>query len=299
MKIAIDLNDVIRNFTGKFEELYSKNINNEFDISFTIEDSDGDFSKIFPFESKDDYNRFVYEDYPLELFGNAPIVNKTLIPNFNIWINNLMNNGCEKTPEVFFVCPNEHYLSIQSTCFFLSKFMRLRKVIFTTSSKETWDSCDILITANPILIKNKPNNKKLIKINTDYNQNYTNYDFNFDRLNEFIEYTTNVNVSDLRDKCIDDIRRNFSCVRDIQIMIGSYTIDEYKTVEEERKSNGEKLNFEKIKYKNNDTILEIRFYLNENDVLIKEDLSKISKFIKEWFKSEIDIRKRLRKIVFK
>ena len=43
---------------------------------------------------------------------------------------------------------------------------------------DIWDRCDVLITANPELIDNKPEGKKVIKIRTEYNtENKADYDY--------------------------------------------------------------------------------------------------------------------------
>ena len=71
-------------------------------------------------------------------------------------------------------------LSIQSTLSFLARFgIRLREIHFPTDSLTMWDKCDIMITANPKLIQNKPEDKVCIKINAPYNKETKGtYEFN-------------------------------------------------------------------------------------------------------------------------
>ncbi|MCK9543241.1 MAG: hypothetical protein M0R03_14565 [Novosphingobium sp.] len=299
MRIAIDLNDVIRNFTGRIEEIYCKYINENFNIYDVLEESDGDFRKILPFKTKIDYFKFLYEDYPLEIFGNATFKNKRLVGELNMWLSNLENEETKKPVEVIIVCPNEQHLSIQATCFFLSKFIRVRKVLFPTNSKEVWDSCDVLITANPTLIKTKPKTKKLIKIQTEYNKKYTDIDYSFKNLNDFIEYTVEKSVIELRDRCVDALKKEFSSLKYMELKIGSFTDEQYKELEEKRKNDGKELKYKKEKLLIGDTILEIRFYLQYNDVLTTEDIKNIKKFVKNWYKNELAFRNKIRKMIFK
>jgi hypothetical protein len=60
-----------------------------------------------------------------------------------------------------------------ATLFFLSKFGCLVENIRFYSEqtkKNMWDTIDILLTANPELLLNVPENKKVIKYQTSYNQ---------------------------------------------------------------------------------------------------------------------------------
>ena len=57
-----------------------------------------------------------------------------------------------------------------------------------------WDKCDILITANPNLIKNKPEEKIAIKINMPYNVDVEckySYDSIIDMINDENEIIIN------------------------------------------------------------------------------------------------------------
>jgi hypothetical protein len=61
-----------------------------------------------------------------------------------------------------------------ATLFFLSKFgCEIERVIFfnTYTVDSMWNDIDILLTANPNLLLNHPKDKKLIKYETEYNEN--------------------------------------------------------------------------------------------------------------------------------
>ena len=59
-----------------------------------------------------------------------------------------------------------------------------------------WDKCDILITANPNLIQNKPENKTVIKIKAPYNKNVKG-DFEYDNFTSLIREDGNKTLNAL------------------------------------------------------------------------------------------------------
>jgi hypothetical protein len=61
-----------------------------------------------------------------------------------------------------------------STLFFLSKFgCQVERVVFYSkiTIDKIWNEFDVLLTANPDLLLNHPQDKKVIKFETVYNQN--------------------------------------------------------------------------------------------------------------------------------
>ena len=181
MKIAIDLNDVIRDFSRNFIKYYKKGINhsiNEEEIEFYT----NDMQLLLNFDSDEHYKRFVYEDYSYELFGKCPAVDKNLPRDLNKWVENEFEED-----EIIFVSPMEYNLTIQSTFAFLSKIgSRVREVYFPVDSSTVWDKCDVLITANPRFFKNKKEGKKIVKITKEYNKEF-NGDLEYDSLNSLIK----------------------------------------------------------------------------------------------------------------
>lgn len=189
MKLAIDLNDVIRDYSRNFVKHFKRGINSSFNEE-GIDFFTNDMQILLPFTSDEQYRRFVYEDYPFELYGKCPAVDKNLPRDLNEWIEfDLLDEDIE----VMFVSPMECDLTIQSTYSFLAKIgSRVREVYFPIDSSTIWDKCDVLITANPRFFDNKKDNKTIIKINKDYNKEYTaelSYDSLYDiiRDNDFIE----------------------------------------------------------------------------------------------------------------
>lgn len=171
MKIAVDINDVLRDFTRQFKICYIKGI----DPTFEIEDENitsFNYDEIFPFKDMGEYKMFRYVDYAYELYGRAEAMDKMLPYRFNDWTQRtLMNLDRDKVPEVMLVAPFETGKSIQATHAFLSKISSsVREIYFPLDSSTIWDRCDILITANPNLIENVHEGKIVIKIEMPYNK---------------------------------------------------------------------------------------------------------------------------------
>lgn len=183
MKLAIDLNDVIRDYSRNFVKYFKKGINhafNEDDVEFYT----NDMQTLLPFSSDEQYRRFVYEDYPFELYGKCPIVDKNLARDLNEWLEFTLS---DEDIDVMFVSPMECDLTIQSTYAFLAKIgSRVREVYFPIDSSTVWDKCDVLITANPRFFANKKDDKKIIKINKEYNKECIGF-FEYNSLDEVIK----------------------------------------------------------------------------------------------------------------
>ena len=167
MKIAIDLNDVVRDYSRNFVKYYKKGINGSFSED-EVDFYTNDMQILLPFTSDEQYRRFVYEDYPFELYGKCPATEKNLPRDLNEWVEfDLLDEDIE----VMFVSPMECDLTIQSTYSFLAKIgSRVREVYFPIDSSTVWDKCDVLITANPRFFNNKKEGKISVKINKDYNK---------------------------------------------------------------------------------------------------------------------------------
>jgi hypothetical protein len=187
IRLAIDINDTYRGLTKQFALQYYK-INpsvNPDNLEYTEED----FYSPFPFNSRTEFNRFRLEDYHYEIYAMAKTVERNTQAFFNIWLNKLSEydyvygyNGFDLS----FICPDEHNLAIQSTLFFLSKTAsRVRTIKFPLSTAETYESADVVLSANPVLLKAAPEGKITVKITTDYNKS-VKADYTYSSLNEFI-----------------------------------------------------------------------------------------------------------------
>ncbi len=195
MKIAIDLNDVVRDFSNNFIRYYIEGYNHEFDLD-DFEFWSPYLNQVFPFQSDAAYTNFVYNDFAFELFGKCDVCSRNLESELNDWSEKTVKGIESDEPiELMFVSTMEYGNSIGNTLFFLSKIgTKVRDYYFPADSKTIWDRCDVLITANPYLIEIKPEGKKVIKINTEYNKE-TEADYSFNSLSSFI--TNNENLKNL------------------------------------------------------------------------------------------------------
>lgn len=181
MKIGITLNEVLRDFIGQFAYTYDKYIAPCNTNETTVESFE--LINYFKFPSKADLNKFLYEEASLEIFGHADQLHENIMNQFNMF---LMEIEDEEEHSIELVS-REVNKAIPSTLFFLSKLgCRASNIRFVKSTEEKWDGVDVLITANPIAIENKPKGKIAIKIKTSYNTN-VKADYELDSLLEFMK----------------------------------------------------------------------------------------------------------------
>ena len=169
MKIAIDLNDVVRDFSNNFVKYYIEGYDHKFDLT-DFEFWSNDLRAVFPFTSDNSYYNFVYNDYAFELFGKCGVCTRKLESELNDWTEKTIKElDTDEDIETMFVSTKEYGLSIGNTYFFLSKLgTKIREVYFPKDSITIWDKCDALITANPDLLITKPKGKISIKIKSEY-----------------------------------------------------------------------------------------------------------------------------------
>jgi len=187
MKLCFTLDDVLRNKTAQIGKIYKKYINPDINLE-SLDFSTNDYQSIFGFKSKKDFNQFLYEDYGFEIFSEAIACEKTLDKKLNIWLLEQENNDdLENKLEVSISNPKEFNASIGYTFFFLSKMAtRIRDVFFPVDSLDIWNRCDVLVTADPYLLNNKPENKTSVKIEKDYNKECES-DYKYSSLSKFLE----------------------------------------------------------------------------------------------------------------
>lgn len=210
MKIGIDVNGVLRDTLGKFDQLYEKHLiekqsdevlgqTYELDMSgnTSLIESDVEsfeYRKIsdvtslnlqthYFFRNDEELFSFLYEEYAMELFGHAP---STEMTTFNI-LNDLYYELREENEMM--VVSSEIGKSKPSSLFFLSKFgCLIEKVIFFSeiTKNNMWNEVDVLLTADPILLLEKPVDKIVVKFNTIYNK-HIDSEYEISSLSDFGE----------------------------------------------------------------------------------------------------------------
>jgi len=182
MKIGISINEVLRDTLTQLDYTYSKYINDKSDVK--KEDiTSFDLLNHFKFSSKKELYNFLYDEAALEIFGHADQLLENLMTHFNIFLVDI-EEGEEHTIELV---SREYLKSIPATLFFLSKLgCRATNLRFVKQYEEEWGDLDILITANPITLQNKPEGKLSVKIKAPYN-NSVEADYELEDIFEFIK----------------------------------------------------------------------------------------------------------------
>lgn len=174
MRIGIELNGVLRDTLKKISEVYEKwYIENpfleedDFERKILSDVNSLDISKHLSFKDDDEVYNFLYKEYAMEIFGHAGSTETSGMMDLNEFYLDMRDNH-----EILIVS-DEIGKSKPASLFFISKFGCLVETIKFYSEvtiNSMWDSVDILLTANPGLLLNHPEDKKLIKYETTYNK---------------------------------------------------------------------------------------------------------------------------------
>jgi hypothetical protein len=211
-RIGIEINGVLRDTIGKFTQVYEKhmieesddgNKTYEIDLSGNTEENtvENDFEyKVisdvtslelmshFAFKDSDELYSFMYEDFVMQIFGHA---GSTETFTFNE-LNDFYINYRDEYEIV--IVSDEMGRSKPASLFFLSKFgCLIENIKFYSNStlQNMWNGLDIIVSANPKLIENAPNNKTVIKYKTSYNKDVT-CEYEIDELKKLNEIIKNL-----------------------------------------------------------------------------------------------------------
>ena len=209
-RIGIEINGVLRDTIGKFTQVYEKHMveesddenktyeidlsgntkenttENNFEYKIINDVTSLELMSHFTFKDSDELYSFMYEDFVMQIFGHAGSTETFTFNDLNDFYINFRDSY-----EIIIVS-DEMGRSKPASLFFLSKFGCLVeniKFYSNTTLQNLWDSLDILVSANPKLIENAPENKTVIKYETPYNKNVTcEYEITeLKKLNEIIK----------------------------------------------------------------------------------------------------------------
>jgi len=177
MNVYISLDGVLRNTIEKFEYHYNDyylesdtEVDESFAYGVTTPISNNNLLKHFAFQSTEEYENFLFIEYPLEIFGHAK-------PSYPAVFNDLNKLIFDNTDINFTIVGfDEKGKARPASLFFLSKNNFLGnniKFITTENLKKEWENCDLWITDNKKIIHTCPINKKVVKFNTIYNEYMT------------------------------------------------------------------------------------------------------------------------------
>lgn len=178
MKIAIEINGVLRDTVKKIEQVYEKfyieNILNEerdFEYQKMSDITSLKIQNHLKFRDNDELYDFLYTEHCMEIFGHAASMEYNSFIDLNDFYIDYRDNH-----EIFLIS-DEIGKSKPATLFFLSKFgCQIEKIIFYNqiTLKSVWNEIDLLLTANPDLLLSNQQEKMVIKYNTNYNTEITN-----------------------------------------------------------------------------------------------------------------------------
>lgn len=176
MRIGIEINGVLRDTLKKIQQEYEKwyvdnpfkDEEDKFEYKVISDLNSLDISEHLTFKDDDELYNFLYKEHTMEIFGHAGSVEMTTM--------NDLNNFYLDVRDIHdvIIVSDEIGKSKPASLFFLSKFGCLVETIKfyseITINNSLWDSIDILLTANPNLLLQYPENKKVIKYETSYNK---------------------------------------------------------------------------------------------------------------------------------
>lgn len=190
MRIGIELNGVLRDTLRKIQQEYEKwflnnpfkeeNEEDDFEYEVLSDLTSLEISKHLKFRNEDELYDFLYKEHTMEIFGHAGSVEPSGLLDLNDFYLDMRDN------HDIIIVSDEIGKSKPASLFFISKFGCLvESVKFYSEStiNSLWESVDILLTANPKLLLNHPQNKIVIKFNTTYNQDVES-DFQISSLKE-------------------------------------------------------------------------------------------------------------------
>lgn len=198
MRIAIEINGVLRDTVKKIEQVYEKfyveNILNEqrdFEYEVISPITSLRIQDHLKFKDDDELYDFLYTEHCMEIFGHAPSSEYNSFIDLNDLYVDLRDE------HDIMIISDEIGKSKPATLFFLSKFgCQIEKIVFYNqiTLKNIWNEFDVLLTASPDLLLNHPEDKTIIKYQTNYNRDI-DFEKQIDTIKELktvIEHDTNL-----------------------------------------------------------------------------------------------------------
>ena len=174
MRIAFDVNGVLRDTLGKAEQIYQKFFiddyvkeegEEEFEYELNLPVTSMNLIEHFKFPKQEDLYDFFYVDFPMNIFGHAASISANTFNQLNEIYEDLRDEND------ILIISDEIQKSKPATLFFLSKYGCLIEKIFFYSKftiDDVLNNVDCIVTANPELLN--VDNKIIVKYETDYNK---------------------------------------------------------------------------------------------------------------------------------
>ena len=175
MRIGIEVNGVLRDTIGKIKTVYEKFLlkgSEDLDDSeiktfeYKINEpvNSLELKKHFSFESDEELYDFLYNEFPMEIFGHSQSSEMLSFNYLNDFYLDFRNDND------IVIISDEIGKTKPATLFFLSKFgCLIESIIFynDTNKSKILSEFDLIVTSNPDILINYNN---CIKFNTEYNK---------------------------------------------------------------------------------------------------------------------------------
>ncbi len=197
MRIAFEVNGVLRDTIKKLESTYEKYLIDELEVG---EEGDQFQYEIvrpintevikdhFKFQSEDELYEFIYIENPMTIFGHAPSTEMNTFQVLNQIYKELRNE------DQIIIVSDEIGRSKPSTLFFLSKFgCEIEEILFYNDKTidRIFKDVDVLVTCNTALLSEyKKWIPHIVLFSNEQNSSY-DYDKRIYSLEEFINYYKN------------------------------------------------------------------------------------------------------------
>tara|TARA_Y100001938_G_C8050904_1_gene411629 strand:- start:597 stop:1163 length:567 start_codon:yes stop_codon:yes gene_type:complete len=165
MIISVSINGVLRDILSRFESVYNK-YHEDGVSSEVITPNLLDYTH---FKSHEELFKFIYEESPMEIFGQAKEMEQHVITHLTKLYTSMPKNYKLR------VVGDDLGRAKSSTLWFLAKYGTACDEISFYNSKmvdEMWKKTDVFITSEVDIIESKPEGKELIIVNRLYNENY-------------------------------------------------------------------------------------------------------------------------------
>lgn len=193
--LAISIDGVIRDLFEQFDTIYRKKfiknpgivgMNDKFEVVEEEEEEEAyrllevkinslihlpittySLRNHYEFDSKDVFEKFLYNDNALEIFGSAP-----QIP-FSMEKANKINISKKEIgfDDVVLFCPGENQVITATFHFLTRNGCKIPHIIFNNNPLEIWNYANCVITDNPDILDSKTEEQISIKISKEYNTN--------------------------------------------------------------------------------------------------------------------------------
>ena len=162
MIISVSINGVLRDILSRFEDVYNK----YFEVGVKSTVLTPNLLEYTHFETDLELFEFMYEESPMEVFGQAKEVSNNVMTH--------LTNLYKEMPKGYKlrVVGDDLGRAKSSTLWFLAKYgCSCDEISFynTSNVSEMWEKTDLFITSDLDIIKSKPKDKKLIVVDKVYN----------------------------------------------------------------------------------------------------------------------------------